>query len=173
MKLSSPIFTAKENTRDALKDWSLWFKYEDGKLYRIKTTSNRVKIGDLAGGPLADGRWVINFYGKNYYNHRVIYELHFGEIPVGFVIDHIDGCNTNNRIENLRLATPQENMSNMRMHKDNTSGFRGVSWSKGKWIAKIRHANIYYELGRFATKEDASLAYLNAEKELKGEFARG
>lgn len=42
---------------------------------------------------------------KNYYLHRVIYESHFGKIPEGFVIDHIDRNPLNNNISNLRLAT--------------------------------------------------------------------
>ena len=47
-----------------------------------------------------------------YYTHRLSWCLHHGEDPVGTGIDHINRTRTDNRIENLRLATQQENNLN-------------------------------------------------------------
>ena len=44
--------------------------------------------------------------------HRLIWEEAYGPIPSGMQIDHINGIRTDNRLENLRLATNQQNSSN-------------------------------------------------------------
>lgn len=44
--------------------------------------------------------------------HRVLWETMIGEIPEGMVIDHINTIRTDNRLENLRVATLKENSNN-------------------------------------------------------------
>lgn len=44
--------------------------------------------------------------------HRLVYEAFNGKIPEGMVIDHVDGCKTNNNLSNLRCVTPKENCNN-------------------------------------------------------------
>ena len=53
------------------------------------------------------------------------------EIPDNCVIDHIDGDNTNDSRSNIRVTTQTMNCRNSRMHKNNTSGYTGISWNKG------------------------------------------
>jgi len=47
--------------------------------------------------------------GKNYYNHRIIFECYRGLIEEGCVIDHIDSDRLHNHLENLQAITPSEN----------------------------------------------------------------
>jgi hypothetical protein len=42
--------------------------------------------------------------------HRVVYAWFYDEVPTGLVVDHINNCKTDNRIENLQLLTPGENI---------------------------------------------------------------
>jgi hypothetical protein len=58
-----------------------------------------------------------------------------GEWPEG-VVEHINRVRTDNRWANLR---PQLNRLNRAEYRNNTSGVKGVSWSKHrrKWIAEI------------------------------------
>lgn len=49
---------------------------------------------------------------KTVYVHRMVYEAFKGEIPEGMEIDHINTIKTDNRLENLRVVTHQENVLN-------------------------------------------------------------
>jgi hypothetical protein len=87
--------------------------------------------------------------------------------------DHINGDGLDNRRANLRLATCAQNSANRRRSKNNTSGFKGVSWRKDLkcWAAHIRdngHAN---HLGMFEKPEEAARAYDAAALTVWGEFA--
>lgn len=59
--------------------------------------------------------------------HRFIYELKVGKIPEDKIIDHMDRNPLNNQLNNLRLATVQQNSCNIGLPKHNTSNFLGIS----------------------------------------------
>ena len=107
--------------------------------------------------------------------HRIIWEWCHGVcLTSDDEIDHIDGDRGNNRIENLRKATRAQNQWNAKVRKDNTSGFKGVSWHKKQqaWTANISINGKVKFLGTFRTPEEAHDAYAAKAKELRGEFAR-
>lgn len=83
-----------------------------------------------------------------------------------FQVDHIDGNNKNNLIENLRNVSSRDNQMNMKKPKTNTSGVMGVSWNteKSAWDAVITVKQKRISLGRFKVFEDAVSARKNAEK---------
>lgn len=89
-------------------------------------------------------------------------------------VDHRDGNGLNNVRLNLRPATVQQNVHNRRMHKNNKSGYKGVSWNKemNKWAASIGINRQRRYLGVFDDVEEAARAYDVAALELHGEFAR-
>jgi AP2 domain./HNH endonuclease. len=91
--------------------------------------------------------------------HRVIYIMHNGDIPEGLVIDHINGKRDDNRIENLRIVTPQENQFNRLNAK-------GYHWNKHnqKYLSSINGVDgVRMYLGSFDDKEDARKAYADAK----------
>ena len=103
--------------------------------------------------------------------HRVIWALSHGEQPSD-QIDHINGIRTDNRIENLRVATQQENSRNRAMSRDNTSGVCGVSWSKacGKWEVRIKIDGQSKNLGYFQSIDEAKA--VRAEASARYEFTK-
>ena len=59
--------------------------------------------------------------------HRLVYETFVGEIPQGMQVNHINEDKTDNRLENLNLMTPKENINwgtaNERRSKAHTGKF--------------------------------------------------
>lgn len=107
------------------------------------------------------------FQGKihntNIMAHRAIWAIYHGQWPED-CIDHINGIRVDNKIENLRVVTKQENKKNAAMRSDNTSGITGVYWykSKQKWRAQIKTKGVFKSLGFFVTIEDAAAARIEA-----------
>lgn len=79
--------------------------------------------------------------------HIVVWEIHYGKVPAGFLIDHIDRNKSNNRIGNLRLVTHSQNQQNRGKDSRKASGLpKGVSrHSKGGYQARIKLDGISYE----------------------------
>jgi len=133
-------------------------------------------------GTVAGAKGSVSPYGhrcvavntRRYLLHRVIWEMHNGPIPDKMKIDHINGDATNNRIENLRLATNAQNSMNSRTPTNNTSGYKGVSFHKGsqKWRASIRVGYMQKSIGGFGDPKSAHEAYRKMAIELHGEFAK-
>jgi len=111
-----------------------------------------------------------------YSAHRLIYQIanSIDILPSDIQIDHIDGNKQNNNPSNLRIATNQDNQRNVKIQRNNTSGFKGVTYEKNrnKWKASIYDGTRKINLGRFKSPEEAHLAYKNKAIELFGEFAR-
>jgi hypothetical protein len=151
----------------------LAYDSETGKLYWKQSVARWIKPGDEAGTHVKRAIDV-TIDRKTYRAHRVIWMLQTGEDPGASIIDHIDGNFYNNRFENLRLATPHQNLCNQKKRRDNTSGLKGVSWSeeRQKWQTGIQVNGKRISLGRFDTKEEAYAAYCEAARRLHGEFAR-
>lgn len=92
-----------------------------------------------------------------------------------FYIDHIGGSETihDNRKANLRVVTISENNINQQLRKDNTSGYKGINWSKvkNKWTARIQTKNKRVYLGDFDKLEDAVKARKIAEQKYHKEYS--
>lgn len=149
------------------------FAYDCGKLYWKKSLSNRAPIGkEVAPCKTRGGYLRVSVNKKTYPVHKLIYVLHHGDWPK--FIDHINGVRDDNRIENLRTATANENARNCKIPKSNSSGFKGVCFDNTRklWIAHITVENKYKFLGYFADIEDAKSVRFEAEKRIFKEFAR-
>lgn len=89
-------------------------------------------------------------------------------------VDHINGKPNDNRIENLRIVSHKNNMKNEKLYNNNTSGHKGVYYSKRekKWKASITSDNVVYHLCTFNTKDEAICAREDAEQRLHKEYSR-
>jgi hypothetical protein len=129
--------------------------------------------GKVAGYIDKQGYWSLHIFHRRYRAPRVAWLIMTGEWPAGD-IDHINLNRSDDRWSNLRVATESENMANRLAPRNNTSGFKGVSFDRKtkKWRAKITKNYSHHYLGAFDTPEAACAAYSKAAHELFGEFAR-
>ena len=138
--------------------WKRWHTLYSGKEAFLMTSRQGYKEANINGVGMKA--------------HRVAWAMHYGEWPSGW-IDHINGVRTDNRIDNLRIASGSENAMNRKLPVNSTSGFKGVSWDKEsrKWKAHIKRDGVKRSLGRFHCPREAAEAYNAAAIVAFGEFA--
>ncbi|MNR04854.1 hypothetical protein D3C85_1208470 [compost metagenome] len=124
--------------------WTGIFKYDDSVpscLIRDYNVSHRNQHGTLIVHPTKGkptgrlsrrGYWEVGYMEFLYKVHRIIWEIHNGEIPEGMYIDHIDGNRSNNKICNLRLVSSKINSRNSKAPSSNKTGIVGVSHLRDK-----------------------------------------
>lgn len=158
------------------------FDYRDGKLFwkyrplshfpdslRMNLFNSRY-AGKEAGSPWRGYRMIATNLGR-ISTHRAIFMMHHGYLPQE--VDHINGDSEDNRIENLRAATHQQNSMNMRTNAGNTSGRKGVFKLKGRerWVAYVRKDGRNRYSPRFSSFDEAVEFRGLIEKMVYGEFA--
>ena len=144
-------------------------------VFKWKVDGSDSKSGEEAGTILKSkgDRFyrVIRISGKSYYAHRLAFFMMRGEWPENQV-DHRDNDGLNNKWNNLRIATPSKNQANSRMQVNNTTGFKGVSRKRKRFVASIAVDGKQRHLGTFDTAEEAHIAYRDASEKYHGEFSR-
>lgn len=133
----------------------------------------RVKKGDIAGSVWSTGYRRISLSRRAYGEHRLAFLYMTGRFPTQ--VDHRNRNKKDNRWSNLREATASQNGANRRFSRNNTSGFKGVTFHKGtsKWQAGRRFGEKFVHLGLFETREEAAMAYQRAMQKTYGVFACG
>jgi len=125
--------------------------------------------GFVRSGKISSGGYIqIDVMGKKVMAHRLAWFLHHGRWPAR-LIDHINRDTSDNRLCNLREASPSENQANSKTRIDNTSGIRGVAKNRHHWNAYLRHGgkcvvNKYFHtfLQAVRCRREAALKYFDA-----------
>jgi hypothetical protein len=133
-------------------DWPKVFDYtDDGDLVWLHDfwSGNNLAVKNASAGDRiekwvdVDGYYMVKLgkYRKSQIKlHKVIYEWHYGAIQDGMVVDHINRDITDNRIENLRAVTFAANSRNRSMDKRNSTGYTGVRYRDGAYLAIWKYA---------------------------------
>ena len=150
------------------------FNYDpDTGIFTRKYTYSKFLKGSEVGCKDSEGYLVISFTNKCYKAHRLAWLYVYGEFPK-YNLDHINGNPSDNRILNLREANESQNGFNRKLSKNNTSGYKGVTFSKksNKWQAAVTVNKKLKYLGQFEDLEFAALVAKEARIKYHGEFAR-
>jgi hypothetical protein len=119
------------------------------------------------------GYIVVNVDGRFFKASRIIWRMVTGQDPGELLIDHIDGDPSNDRFDNLRVATTCQDAFNSRTYRTRLSGLpKGVVRRGSKYRARIGDGGCI-DLGTYDTLEQAHDAYIRASRSICGEFASG
>lgn len=157
----------------------------EGGLAYVTLTRGYETVIDKSSLPLVEGyNWYTSVRPRAFYAVRsdhdgqklkttLMHRVIMGD-PQGLEVDHINSDGLNNRLENLRVVTKEQNQRNQRASYKNACGLKGVSWHKvtQKWQSQITVDRKNFHLGLFDTPEEAHAAYVEASKNMHGEFGR-
>ena len=143
------------------KDSGRWGRFKAG-----------TKVGCLSKRGDKHTYLLVRFEKYLYFAHRLAWALYTKKWPTG-KIDHIDCNPSNNKWDNLREATQQDNTRNQTPQKGKTSVYKGVCYDKRNrnWTAQSKISGKKYHLGSFASETDAATAYNIFAKRHFGDFA--
>lgn len=153
----------------------LFSYHPNGWLIRKKRTALCTYIGQIVKGTCREKNrkyLTLRINHKCYYMHRIIFAIVKGEFPK--TVDHINGEQNDNRIENLRAASTAQNNYNSKIRCDNQSGYRGICWRAHAkaWAVRLMINGKENHIGYFKNKNDAIDAQRKALIKYHGHFAR-
>jgi hypothetical protein len=170
--------TLKKVTPSILKMLHNRFEYnaELGRLISKITTNfgrgNSNIEGEIVKGYVdkVNGYRVISFFPYRLKEHRLIFLMCHGFLPE--MLDHIDGNKLNNKIENLRSCTKNQNQQNSKCRVTNTTQFKGVSLVKntGRYRGEVKVNKKRYVTKTYKTLSECVLHTRALRENLHGEF---
>jgi len=133
--------------------WHLFYNKSNREYYAKST----MYLGSVNG----KGKYKVYFVHQYLFNKNKENEL---------TIDHVDHNPLNNRRENIRFITNENNLKNRgKLNNNNKSGYRNVSWNKSinKWIVQLQINRKNTVLGEFDFEElDKAGAFAKEMREL-------
>jgi hypothetical protein len=138
-------------------NWTEIFYYNK-KLGQVRwniKNLRRVKYRSLAGTVNSRGYRIIQFNKRRVFAHDLVWFFETGKFPTTEV-DHRDGCPTNNRFNNLRLASRAQNGRN-RSHSYGKIPYMGVTaTARGRYLAKLTYNYQPISVGYFQSAVEAA-----------------
>ena len=103
---------SKNLAQDYLQKLFTYDSTEGHLIWKINRSRGRNVKGKRFGFDEKGGRRKGNIDGKTFRESNLIWMHQYGNIPAGMYIDHIDRNPSNNKLDNLRLVTPLQNVVN-------------------------------------------------------------
>lgn len=153
------IFTYDESTGN------LYWKHRDD----VPSWTNTRFAGKLAGS-YDRGYLTVRLNNKLFFVHRIAFVIYHGDIlSPDDQLDHADLNKSNNRIDNLRIATQSQNNTNRDKQSNSLAELKCIDQlPSGGYRVRVAGKHI----GCYVSLETATIAYNNAATEIYGEFGR-
>lgn len=157
-----------DSTKQRLREL---FHYDNGKLIWLPHKGKRKNsfVGKSAGAMCKDGRVYVRVDNNLQRRSRLVWIWHHGTITKGLVVDHINRDHADDKIENLRVCTQQQNTQNRTTKSRSNTGIKGVWWSKKDRAFYVCLQGKFHSYHK--TLESAVRARAEAAKKEFGEFA--
>lgn len=160
---------------DKVEQWKIINGYNNyfisslGRVFNLRTLLIMKQHTDKDGYAVL--KLTHNKKGTPCWTHRLVAKAFVVNPMKKGWVDHIDGDNTNNIVSNLRWATPSENSLNRKKAVNNTTGVKGVYYTKGgKYRTSIMIEGKFINIGSYLTLEEAKEARIKKANELFGKF---
>lgn len=160
----------------------VWANIPDYPRYQVSTLGNVKKIEtgqNVETEHLFDSGYLYVWLHKPctsslYMVHRLVAATFLPNPDELSQVDHINGVKSDNRVENLRMVTAQENQPRRGARADLTSRYRGVSWAAHvqKWNAQIMIDYKQLHLGYYEDEVYAARVYDAEARALHGDSAQ-
>lgn len=128
-------------------------KYQVSNLGRVKSLNfnNTGKEKIMKQEIFNNGYCMVHFrkkISKKKLVHRLVWQAFNGKIPQKLQVDHIDANKQNNRLDNLQLLTPSENVKKIYIDNPNYINKGGVKRRKIKCLNNDVIYNSIHQAGR-------------------------
>lgn len=169
--MSPPKIPVEKVDADYLRR-NLFYNLHTGELW-WKITYGRRRADRPVGHPDAKGYLLVRILGRMFKTHRVVWCMQTANWPLRDV-DHKNEIKNDNHLENLRLATTQQNGRNRGKQKNNQSGYKNVSRSgkSNRWYVRIGVKNKTHYFGSYSDPVAAAEVAKLASRKLFGTFAK-
>jgi hypothetical protein len=144
----------------------LWDLFDYAPLEGVLMWRTGRRSGMPAGCLNGRRRRVVSIGDIIHSHYRLLWVWFYGKIEEGLTIDHINGNTADDRIWNLRLATPSQQQLNRSRCNSKYGLPKGVTMLNGKYKAHIGAGGSgnSIHLGMFDSPEEAHAAYCAAAR---------
>ena len=149
------------------------FITKSGEVYHRCLCRNKDIVYKYRKQCFSDGYKIIGYKKSTIRVHVLLAKTFIPNPEKKPFVDHINCDRDDNRIQNLRWCTGQENQFNRKKQEGTSSKYIGVCWNKNvkKWMVQIKINRKTKYLGYFDSEIKAAKAYDREARELHGEFA--
>lgn len=165
----------KHPTQEELREMFTYDPHTGRLVWKKIAYKSTAKVGEVAGSIIrcpAGSRWRIGMARTIFFNARLVWIYHYGDIPQDMQIDHKNQNTLDDRIENLRLASSLQQKWHSRPRKNNPLPKGVIELKRGnkRFRADIRMDGKKRTIGYYSTAEEAHEAYKKIAQPKHKEF---
>lgn len=128
--------------------------------YEVSNTGEVRRGGKVLKGVAMKIGYIKVALGRKHqiFAHRLVAEAFIPNPEDKREVDHINRIRHDNRVENLRWATPAENQANIGVQTNNKLGHKNICYARGKFLVQVWRDGTWVYTRSFKDLDDAIMA---------------